>query len=80
MKTTEPYHTIKDYIKAKTKWLNTPAVITPSGEMFVLVKGKRYTEQEFDNMNPKPHYEPAGGDNLNGDKDGTLYGVKNKKK
>lgn len=73
----ETYHNIGDYIEARERWKNTPARILPTGEMEVLVKGRRVSKAEFDAANPKPHYEPLSGHQLDGERKGTLYGVRN---
>lgn len=74
------YHHLSDYIHAQERWKNTPAVILPTGEMQMIVKGKRVSKAEFDAANPKPHYEPLSGEQLDGERKGTLYGVRNTKK
>jgi len=76
----ETYHNITDYIKAKERWTNAPAVITPHGEMLVQVKDKLISKEVYDLHNPQPNYEPESGNNLNDEKAGLLYGVRSRKK
>jgi hypothetical protein len=71
------YHDLHDYIEAKDRWTNTPAVILPTGETLMIVKGKRISKAEFNAANPKPNYEPLSGEQLDGERKGTLYGVRN---
>lgn len=77
---TEVYHSIVDYLEAYNNWLYTPAVITPDGEMMMIVKGERIPKKEFDHHNPKPYYEPLSGVGLDGERESTLFGIRNPKK
>lgn len=77
---TQVYNSVAAYIEARSIWVNTPAVITGEGKMFMIVKGQQVFSSEFLSANPKPTFEQRSGNDLNGERSGLMYGVRFKKK
>lgn len=80
MNRTQIFYSISEWLKAIASYRLAEAKILPDGTMVIKSNGQWFNKKEWEAANPKPVHEPKSGNDLNGESNGLLYGVKNSRK